>query len=472
MTSLEHELLVRVDRVTGESLGRQIQREIRDAIRQGSLRANTRLPSTRSLAAQLGVSRPIVQDAYEQLAAEGYLQTRRGARPVVPEAATGNMAASEAPARRTVPIRYDLRPAIPDLSMFPRKAWLKMLRRAVEDMPASAFGYGDRHGTPALRHALAEYLGRVRGVIADPERIIITSGFAEARALACSMFAALGVRRLGVEDPGYSEWKSEERAGIVPVSVPVDAEGMALDELDALKVQAVLVTPAHQFPTGVVLSTARRRQLVEWLKANDAFALEDDYDAEYRYDHQPIGALQGLTPERILYAGTVSKTLAPALRLGWLVVPANLVDAVKAEQRCWNEGCPRLDQNALAAFIETGEYDRHLRRMRSVYRSRRAVLLNAIEEFLPGTEPQGIAAGLHVTLNLPDTIDATSVCAAAALRGIAIEPLEKYRRVGGGASGLLLGYGAASENSLRAAMRMIAESAAYPLSRSLKRLSR
>jgi GntR family transcriptional regulator/MocR family aminotransferase len=335
-----------------------------------------------------------------------------------------------------------------------------MLRRAIAEMPASAFGYDGRHGTRALRHALADYLGRVRGVIADPERIIVTSGFAEARALACSMFAARGVQRLGVEDPGYSNWKSEERAGLVPVPVPVDADGMAVDELATLDVQALLVTPAHQFPTGVVLSKGRRRRLVEWLEANDAFALEDDYDAEFRYDHQPIGSLQGVAPERILYAGTVSKTLAPALRLGWLVVPASLADAARTEQRCWNEGCPRIDQNALAAFIETGEYDRHLRKMRRVYRSRREVLLNAIAQFLPETVPHGIAAGLHVTLGLPDAVSATSVCAAAALRGIAIEPLEKFRQVGKGASGLLLGYGAASENSLRAATRIISETMA------------
>jgi GntR family transcriptional regulator/MocR family aminotransferase len=453
------ELLVHLDRSSRESLSRQIQQELRRAIQRGSLRAGARLPSTRGLAADLGISRPVVVDAYEQLAAEGYLHTRPGARPVVaqvsgrPEATTQ----TQTPPARDTPILHDLRPAMPSLSMFPRKTWLRMLRQAMSEMPASAFGYDGRHGTHELRHALADYLGRVRGVIVDPQRIIVTSGFAEARALACAAFVSLGVRRLGVEDPGYSSWESVDRSGLVRVPVAVDTDGMAVGRLDARKVQAVMVTPAHQFPMGVVLSKARRRQLVEWLEARDALAFEDDYDAEFRYDQQPLGALQGLAPERVLYAGTVSKTLAPALRLGWLVVPGRIVDAVKAEQRRWNEGCPRIDQNALAAFIASGEYDRHLRLMRRVYRTRRDALMAAIAEFLPQAQARGIAAGLHVTLGLPEAVDEAAVCEALALRGVAVEPMGKYRLSSDkGPPTLLLGYGGASERSLREAVRIMA----------------
>jgi GntR family transcriptional regulator/MocR family aminotransferase len=354
-------------------------------------------------------------------------------------------------------IRHDLRPAIPDLTMFPRKAWLKALRRAIDQMPASAFGYDGRHGTLKLRRVLADYLGRVRGVIADADRVVITSGFAEARALVALVLRARGVRRLGVEDPSYSAWQSVDRAGLRRVPVAVDDEGLTVDQLDALGVQAVFVTPAHQFPTGAVLGKERRRKLADWLGANDTFAFEDDYDAEFRYDHQPIGALQGLTPERVIYAGTVSKTLAPGLRLGWLVIPGELVDAVKAEQLRWNEGSPRIDQNALATFIETGDYDRHLRSMRRIYRRRRDVLMQAIREFLPMAAPAGIAAGLHVPLQLPSSIDEAKICEAAARRGVAIEGIRKYRISGTGAPVLLLGYGSASEGSLRAAIRIIAD---------------
>jgi GntR family transcriptional regulator/MocR family aminotransferase len=456
LASLHPHPLLKLDRSSTESLSRQIQTQLRDAIRCGLLKAGARLPSTRSLSGDLGISRPVVSDAYDQLAAEGYLHTRQGARPVVADVA-GPAAAAKEVRRESPPIHHDLRPAIPDLTMFPRKTWLKALRRAIGQMPAPAFGYDGRHGTHELRRVLADYLGRVRGAIADADRIVITSGFAEARALTALVLRARGVRRLGVEDPSYSAWQSVDQAGLCRVLIPVDDEGLTVDRLDALDVQAVFVTPAHQFPTGVVLGKARRSKLVDWLRANDAFAFEDDYDAEFRYDQQPVGALQGLSPERVIYAGTVSKTLAPGLRLGWLLVPGELVEAVQAEQLRWNEGSPRIDQNALATFIETGDYDRHLRSMRRIYRMRRDVLMGAIREFLPIATPAGIAAGLHVTLQLPNCIDEVKVCEAAARRGVAIEGIGKYRLSGKGAPALLLGYGSASEASLRAAVRIIAD---------------
>ena len=451
------DLFLKLRREAPESLGRQVQTQLRDAIRRGSLRPGVRLPSTRALAGQLKVSRPIVLDAYDQLAAEGYLHTRPGARPVVADVATLAPQAAKDVSETAPTIRHDLRAAIPDLSLFPRKAWLKAVRRTIDAMPAAALGYDGRHGTADLRRVLADYLGRVRGVIADPERIVITSGFAEARALACAALRSLGVVRLGVEDPSYSVWRSVDQAGLTRVPVKVDAEGLMVDQLDALGAQAVFVTPAHQFPTGVVLAKARRRRLVDWLGENDAFAFEDDYDAEFRYDQQPVGALQGLAPDRVLYAGTVSKTLAPGLRLGWLVVPERLLDAVEAEQLRWSEGSPRIDQNALAVFIESGEYDRHLRFMRRIYRARRDVLMQAIAEFLPQAEPHGIAAGLHVTLYLPPGSDEAGICKQAAKRGIALDGMKKFSLSARSRPAILLGYGGASESSLRMAVRTVAE---------------
>ena len=457
LTSSNPELLLKLDRNGPASLSQQLQMQLRNAIRRGSLRAGVQLPSTRSLAEDLSVSRPVVVDAYDQLAAEGYLRTQPGARPIVADVAGLARSPRQKPSEQEAPIHHDLRPAIPDLSMFPRKAWLKALKRTIEEMPAVAFGYDGRHGTLELRKVLADYLGRVRGVIADVERIVVTSGFAEARALACSALKSAGAVRLGVEDPSYSAWHSVDQAGLLRIPVAVDGEGLIVDQLDGLGVQAVFVTPAHQFPTGVVLGKNRRRRLIDWLGTNDAFAFEDDYDAEYRYDQSPIGALQGLAPERVIYAGTVSKTLAPCLRLGWLLVPASLIDAVKAEQLRWNEGSPRIDQNALAAFIKAGDYDRHLRSMRRIYRARRDVLMQAIGEYLPEAEPKGIAAGLHVTLHLPRRVDEAKLCRTVAKRGVAIEGMTKYRLSRAGPPALLLGYGRATEASLLSAVRILAE---------------
>jgi len=451
---------VRLDRRGPGSLGSQLQGQLRQAIRGGSLKSGTRLPSTRALAEALGISRPIVVDAYEQLAAEGYLQTRRGARPTVCALIPSIPQVERADAAPQAWIRFDLRPAMPDLSMFQRKSWLKSIRFALDRMPHDALGYDGRHGTEQLCRVLADYLGRVRGVIAGSDQIIVTGGFAEARALACAVLKATGVARLAVEDPSYRAWQSIDQAGLIRVPVPVDAEGIDVDVLAASHAQAVFVTPAHQFPTGVVLAKERRRKLIAWLQRTRSLAFEDDYDAEYRYDHAPVGALQGLAPDRVMYAGTVSKTLAPALRLGWLVVPRDLIELVRSEQLRWSEGSPRIDQNALAIFIETGGYDRHLRRMRRIYRQRRDVLIRALAKRVPGARVDGIAAGLHATVRLPDGLDEQSIRADLASRGIAVEELGKYRMAAKAPPTLLLGYGRASESSLRAAVKILAEAVA------------
>jgi len=467
MTSCEYKLLTSsasdlpfaLERTASESLTSQLRRRLLDAIRSGTLRAGVQLPSTRALAAQFGISRPLVLDVYAQLAAEGYLILRRGARPVV--AAVAATTAAEAPVAAPADhIRFDLRPAMPDVGQFPRKAWLRAIRNVLGELPAGELGYGDLRGSIVLRTVIADYLGRVRGVRADPSRIYITSGFAEGRALTGAAFHARGIRRLAVENPSYSDWVAVDKAGLTRIPIPVDERGMDVDALVASAAQAAFVTPSHQFPIGGVLSADRRQRLVRWLRDRDGFALEDDYDAEFRYDQAPVGALQGLAPDRVIYAGTVSKTLAPALRLGWLVVPPDLVGTMNDELRRWSEGPPRIDQDALADLIGSGFYDRHLRRMRRLYRDRRDRLIDRLARALPGSDIEGAAAGLHVTLRLPAAIDEAgemAIVAALGRRGVATEGLSRYSRTATGPRRLFLGYGRASDSAIDQGVEVLAD---------------
>jgi GntR family transcriptional regulator / MocR family aminotransferase len=335
-----------------------------------------------------------VVDAYAQLAGEGYLELRPGARPRVTGCAGPcETPATARPAPATEP-KYDFRPGVPDLSSFPRTAWLRSLREALFTMRDADLGYTDPQGTEVLRLALRDYLGRVRGVVSDAGRVVITSGYCQGRSLVCRALLALGARRVAVEDPCHDEVRnSVVGAGLTLVPVPVDADGMRVEGLDEAKADAVIITPAHQYPTGAVLSGQRRGALLEWLRRTGGYAIEDDYDAEYRYDRAPVGALQAMDPEHIVYAGTTSKTLAPALRIGWLVVPARLLAAVQQHQRQMDFGVSRIDQHAFADFLGRGELDRHLRRMRVRYRARRDTLVEALTDALPEVRVHGSAPG-------------------------------------------------------------------------------
>jgi GntR family transcriptional regulator/MocR family aminotransferase len=459
LTSRPLDLLVAVDRARPRTLGRQIEDQLRAAIRDNTLRQGTRLPSTRDLARELGVSRPIVVDAYAQLAGEGYLELRPGARPRV---AGGRAAPREAPAStRPKPAaepKYDFRPGVPDLSSFPRSAWLRSVREALSTMRDADLGYTDPHGTEVLRLALRDYLGRVRGVVADAGRVVITSGYCQGRSLVCRALVSLGAKRVAVEDPCHDEVRSSVvGAGLTLVPLPVDADGLRIEALEEVKADAVIVTPAHQYPTGAVLSGQRRGALLEWLRRRGTFALEDDYDAEYRYDRAPVGALQALDPERIVYAGTASKTLAPALRLGWLVVPPRLTAAVQQHQRQMDFGVSRIEQHAFADFLSRGELDRHLRRMRVRYRARRDALVEALTEALPEVRVHGIRAGLHLAVQLRDGDRARTIRTEALRRGVALTAMSDYylERAPDSAM-LLLGYGRISEAGIRAGVRELA----------------
>jgi GntR family transcriptional regulator / MocR family aminotransferase len=443
-TSQPLELLLTVTRDGSRTLGAQIEDGLRQAIREGALKAGTQVPSTRDLARQLGISRRIAVDAYSQLAAEGYLSLRQGARPRVAETEIGTGMVSPPP-MAVKPFRYDFRPAMPDVTAFPRAAWLRSVREAMRSITDYDLGYGDPRGMESLRSGLAGYFGRVRGVVADPARIVITSGYSQGLNVVCHALA--GAKRIAIEDPSnLLQREIAARAGLEVVKVRVDGDGIVVDELPPA--DAVVVTPAHQHPTGALLSPARRAALIGWLRDNDAVAIEDDYDAEFRYDRPAVGALQGLDPERVIYAGSVSKTLAPALRLGWLVVPADLVDRVTAEKMLADRGTSRIDQLAFADFLARGELDRHLRRMRTRYRARRDALVEAIGEFLPEAEILGIAAGLHATVRLD--VDEDALRAEAAERRIAFETMRDYEA---GDGTLLLGYAPLPEATIRAGVR-------------------
>jgi GntR family transcriptional regulator / MocR family aminotransferase len=451
LTSQPLELLLSLNRGGRPTLGGQIEDQLRRAIRAGALAPGARLPSTRDLARQLGVSRPIVVDAYAQLAAEGYLAVRQGARPRVSDAAALGRRQGLDTAPPAPPPRFDFRPSVPDLSAFPRSAWLRSLREALAAMADAELDYGDPRGVEPLRSALAEYLGRVRGVVGEPGQVVVAGGFAQARGLVCRALAAAGARRIAIEDPSHPEQRATiVQAGLEVVPVPVDESGVDVDALERAAVDAVVLTPAHQFPTGAVLTGERRTALLAWLRRSGAIALEDDYDAEYRYDRAPVGTLQGLLPDRVVYAGTASKTLAPALRIGWLVVPPPLLDAIGQEKRLADLGCPRIDQHAFAGFLARGELDRHLRRMRARYRTRRDALIEALAEALPEAEIQGIAAGLHAAVRLPDTDDEEAIRAEASARRIALTTMSEYRVEAVQATPtLLLGYAQSPEPTIR-----------------------
>jgi GntR family transcriptional regulator / MocR family aminotransferase len=455
------ELLLRVVRDRRRTLAAQIEDQLRSAIRSGAVKAGARIPSTRDLARQLGVSRRVVVEAYAQLAAEGYLVLRQGAQPHISEATAQQDSSFERAAVSRRP-RFDFRPNSPDVSSFPRAAWLRSLREALGTLGDAELLYGDPRGVEELRTALSEYLGRVRGVVADPDHLIVTSGFSQGLGIVCRALAARGTTRIAFENPSHFAYRRiAATAGLEVVPVNVDEEGIRVDELEHANVDAVVLTPAHQHPTGAVLSGSRRSALLAWLRARGTIAIEDDYDAEYRYDRAGIGALQGLEPGRIVYAGSASKTLAPALRLGWFVVPPTLLDAVADGKDLDDCGTARIEQQALANFIARGELDRHLRRMRSRYKRRRDLLVEAVAEALPEAAVRGISAGLHATVELAGDHDEAAIQEEARRRRIELSTMRDFWIDDGARpTTLLLGYGQIPEASIPTAIAELAEAIA------------
>jgi GntR family transcriptional regulator/MocR family aminotransferase len=409
---------------------------LRAAIRGGSLPAGTRLPATRTLAVDLGVSRGVVVRAYEQLVAEGYLRARQGSGTEVAAVPTGSEPGPRPPARPAT------NPGLPSGALFPRAAWLRSAARALERLPDADLDYGDPAGHPWLRRELSSYLGRVRALIAPPERIVIVNGFAQAGRLVAEVLAERGIREIGVEDPGSVGLREQlTRAGTTCRPIAVDGEGLRVDLLAGSGLRAVVVTPAHQFPTGVVMSPDRRHALLQWARESDGLVVEDDHDAEYRYDRTPVGALQGLGPDDVIYGGSVSKTLAPALRLGWLVVPEPLVAAVTAAKYAADLASGVWQQATLADFLACGEMDRHIRRTGPRYRAARDRLVGEIAARLPGWTVTGTAAGLHVVVHPPHGCDESALAALAQRCGLDARPLRRYASGELDTTGLVIGYG-------------------------------
>lgn len=455
-------LLVELDRDGDAPLHEQIERSIRDDIRAGRLAAGSRLPSSRALASELGVSRGVVSEAYEQLAAEGYLLASQGAPTRV--ARTVRSPAPRASAPALLPsFAYRLDPGLPDLAGFPRDRWLRSLRSAWRQAPIDAVDYPDPRGVPALRETLTEYLGRVRGAAADPEQLMVCTGFSQGLSLIARWLAGHGVERVAIEDPGWHSHRLiVEQAGLEVAPVPVDSEGIRVDALEKSDAAAAIVTPAHQFPTGRVMGSERRAALIEWAERGERLIVEDDYDGELRYDRTRVGALQGLAPERVAYVGSASKRLVPGMRLGWMLAPSWLGWPLISVKAIEDRGSEAIGQLALHDFIARGELDRHLRRMRQSYQRRREALLEALARHLPQARVEEGAAGLFELAELPEEIDEPVLIEAAAGRGVGLEGLAHHRFRPGGPPGLVLGFAGLPEPAIEQSVRLVAEALASP----------
>jgi GntR family transcriptional regulator/MocR family aminotransferase len=446
-----------VDLTSGtRPLGRRLEEQLRDGIRTGRLSRGRLLPSSRSLADQLGVSRGVVVRAYAHLAAEGYLTARSGSGTEVAAIGAANIGGT--PPQRASSYQFDFHPGLPDLERFPRAAWNHAMRRVLDRVPSAELGYPDPAGTWELRAALAGQLARSRRIVTDGTGLLITSGFVQAFGLVCQVLRAAGASTIAVEDPGWFVMrKVAVHHGLTPLPVPVDGDGLQTRLLTNTSADAVVMTPAHQYPTGAVLSEERRAELLLWAKTHGALVIEDDYDAEYRYDRRPVGCLQGLAPESVIYIGSASKILAPGLRLGWLVAPERLIATLTMHKALADAGSAILYQLTLADLIESGEVSRHLHRMRGHYRRRRAALTAAVAELLPAATVQGIAAGLHALVLLPADVEESALITRAAAQRIRLEGLSAHRMSEVDRSpGLVLGYGALHESRIRDGLQTVA----------------
>ena len=472
--------------------------QLRAAIGDGRLPVGSRLPATRVLAEELRVSRGVVTEAYERLIEDGQLtgRGRAGTRvvaapaavsgqsgppaqgpsgPTVDDAAAGpkvqdgvagsGTAFPAAPGAevfeslRSVPCRIDLSPGVPDLAAFPRTAWLRAERAVLDALSPSSFGYGDPRGTPVLRSAVADWLARNRGIRVSPDQVIVVAGVAQALAVLARTLRQAGLDSVAVEDPGSLGARMQLRHwGLATPPVPVDAGGLRVDELRASGAAAVMMTPAHQFPSGVVLDGARRREVWQWAR-DGGLIIEDDYDAEHRYDRSPVPALRAALPDQVCYAGSVSKLLAPGLRTGWLLVPPALHEAVVAAKRHEDLGNAVLPQLVLAQLMTSGDLERHLRLLRKRHVRRRDAMIQAIRTHLPAARVHGAAAGLHLTVTFAAPLADVELAAGALASGVKVQPLSWHRQTPG-EPGLVLGYAARTPTEIHEGLAVLGRIAA------------
>jgi GntR family transcriptional regulator/MocR family aminotransferase len=450
--------LLEVGSTGGGRLHDRLAQALRTAIRDGRLAEGAALPPSRALAEELGCSRWVVTEAYGQLTAEGYLAARVGSATRVswvPDAAPR----SEPPhVPAAPPVRYDLSPGLPDLRAFPRRRWAEAVRAVVGSAVHHDLGLPDPAGHPVARTTVAQYLRRSRGADADPASVTICAGITDGLVRTCRALRAEGITDVAVEHPGWPRLRAAAAsAGLRVHPVPVDGDGLCVDDLAGTPARAVVVGAAHQFPTGTVLSPARRARLVGWAREVDGFVIEDDYDAEFRYDHHPVAVMQGMAPGRVFLLGSVSKTLSPALGVGWLVAPGAMAAALRAANPV-AAAPPVLDQLALATFIDRGWYDAHLRAARRRYRTRRDLLVRTLADHLPDGRVAGTAAGLHILLHLPDGTDTATVVAAAAAAGLSVSDLDDYRTERSADRALVLGYGNIGDTEIPQAVALLRDS--------------
>jgi GntR family transcriptional regulator/MocR family aminotransferase len=453
------DLHLEVDSSAGVRAG--LERALRDAVRSGRLAAGVRLPSSRSLAVDLGMARNTVADVYAQLVEEGYLTSGRGAGTRVSDH-LGVSPSLAVTGPSPLPV-HDLRPGRPDVSNFPTRSWLAAVRRVLDSIPAEALGYGDPRGPVRARTAIVEYLTRVRGVRASADQVVLCTGYRQAAALVLAALAARGAGTVALEVPGMPALADQaRRSGLTPALAPVDADGVVVDSLPDLHADLAVLTPAHQFPTGATLPARRRHELLRWARRSGGLILEDDYDGEFRYDRQMTGSLQGLGPDVVVYAGSASKALAPGLRLAWLVVPADLLPAIVRQKELADRHGDSLTQLAAAVMIESGAYDRHTRAARSRYRRRRDQLAAGLASMPRPLTISGIAAGLHAVVPLPG--DEAGIVAHLATKGIAVSGMSRHAFGQPLPPALLVGYATPAQHAWPAALLALTTSLSEALS--------
>ncbi|WP_152364041.1 PLP-dependent aminotransferase family protein [Microlunatus speluncae] len=456
-TNLSWDLVLDLSETEDGPLYQRLTRSLRSAVRTGRLPGGSALPPSRVLAGELGVSRATVTEAYGQLAAEGYLTARSGSVTRVRPGLVWQPGQQPQPDPNPRPWRIDLGPGIADLNAFPRVSWAEAMRRAITGLPVGELAAAYPSGHPRARRAIAGYLRRARDADADETRTFLVPSASSGMGGLARALARAGRTEIAVEDPS---WPNLRRIcaehGLTPRPVPVDADGLRVDRLAALPdVRAVLITPAHQFPTGVALSPARRAALLAWCRDVDGLIIEDDYDASFRYDRAQVAALQAMAPDRVVLLGSVSKTLSPALGLGWMLVPPLWCDPVSAELG----GPSTVDSVAFADLIETGRYDQQLRRLRLTYRRRRDRLAARLAADLPGLPVSGLRAGLHLVLGLPPRTDVPALINRAAEVGLHLVDHDRYRASDRPKDppALVIGYGNLRDAQVDQAVRLLAE---------------
>lgn len=454
------EILVDFKTSSSGALKRRVEEVLRAAIDSGKLPPGIALPSSRLFSQQLAVSRGLIVGVYEQLISEGYLTSARGSATRVALRRSTRDRSAETPQKihNVESTQFDFKAGLPDMELFPKRNWLRASRQAINQAHPASLTYPPSQGEISCRTSIANYLNRSRATAADPVNMVICTGVTQGIRLISQALRMNGVTKIAVEDPSQIRQSFGIKAeGLEIVRIGVDAEGICVQDLWETDAGAVLITPCHQYPTGSVLSPARRARLIAWAHARNAVIIEDDYDAEYRYDTPPVSAMQGLDPAHLIYVGSVSKTLAPGIRLGWLVLPSSLVKAVANAKRTADRGSSVLEQLTLGAFIEQGYLDSHLRITRAIYKRRRATLLLALKKYLPHFVPTGIDAGLHVMIEIPSSLNEEDIVGLAASEGIVITGAHMHcTRPPHAAPALLLGYGCIQEQEITLGIKKLA----------------